>query len=81
MELLAELNKGSTVPGSRYSYFGTSAAYARDVVGNSYTNCWPATLDQSKVWRAYDQHPTHGTFRMKSERWMLLLFHDRLRVM
>jgi hypothetical protein len=79
-EFLAELNKMRAIPGIRYSFIGTPAADARDVVDNSYTYYWLATFDDKQAWKAYDVHPIHDAFRKKSALWKKVQVYDAQRV-
>ena len=79
-QFLIELNKMRAIPGIRYSFIGTPAADARDVVDNSYTFYWLATFDDKKAWKAYDTHPIHDAFRAKSSLWKKVQVYDTLRV-
>jgi hypothetical protein len=79
-EFLAELNKMRAIPGIRYSFIGTPAADARDVVDNSFSYYWLATFDDKKAWKVYDTHPIHDGFRKKSALWKKVQVYDTLRV-
>lgn len=75
-EFLAELNKMRAIPGIRYSFIGTPAADARDVVDNSFTYYWLVTFDDKAAWKVYDTHPLHDTFRTKSALWKKVVVYD-----
>lgn len=79
-EFLAELNKMRAIPGIRYSFIGTPAADARDVVDNSFTYYWLVSFDDKQAWKVYDQHPIHDTFRTKSALWKKVVIYDTQRV-
>lgn len=79
-EFLAELNKMRVIPGIRYSFVGTPAADARDVVDNSFTFYWLVTFDDKKAWKVYDTHPIHDAFRKKLALWKKVQVYDTLRV-